>query len=191
MCLSAWPPPPPSPLQEVLYLKSLYSALAHRKSHGVSGEVAWNWVRPHSVCPPRAMQFASLSSLGCSFALAESVSIVHLPTLFGYCGVFHILWPGTTWGRAGLRDSHQKHSPTSGAASARSTELECHCSRVIMRAKCTTTSWNCSICKGEQSVNDFTAAFPEKPCSKGLKRVKAKGTSVPVAVNMFCLTVTA
>lgn len=57
-----------------------------------------------------------------------------------------------------LCDNHQEPPPTSGAASARSTELEFHHSRAITRAKCTTMSWNCSICKGEQSVNDSTAA---------------------------------
>lgn len=121
-------------------------------------------VRLHSVCPPGAVQFASLSSLGnlscCCFALTESIPTTHLPTQFGHPPVFHTLWPRTTGGRAGLCDNHQKHSRTSGAASAMSTELECHCSRVITRAKCTTTSWNCSIYKGEQRINGFTDAFP-------------------------------
>lgn len=117
------------------------------------------------------MEFVSLFSPGASFALAESILIVQLQTLLGYHGVFHTLWPKTTWGRAGLCDNHQK--PTSGAAPARSGELECHCSRVVTRAKCTTTNWNCNICKGEQSVNDFTAAFPQEPYSKGLKETKA------------------
>lgn len=133
------------------------------------------------------MEFVSLFSPGSSFALAESILIIQLRTLLGYHGVFHTLWPKTTWGRAGLCDNYRKRSPTSGAASARSSELECHCSRVIMRAKCTITSCNCDICKGEQSVNDFTAAFLQEPFSKGHKETKAKEILFPWLLIYFLL----
>lgn len=173
-------PSPPSPVQEILY--TLDNVLAHRKSPGVSGEAVRIWVKPHSLYPPRAMQFASLSSWGSSLALSyplPSNSVWILQCLSH-------LWLKTPKEEQ-LCDNHQKPSPTSGAASARSTELEFHHSRAITRAKCTTTSWNCSICKGEQSINDSTAAFPEESCSTGLKEVKTKETLL-VAVNKFYLS---
>lgn len=167
-------PSPPSPLQEVLY--PLDHVLTHRKSPGVSGEAVRIWVRPHSVCSLSAMQFASLSSWSSSLALTESIVILHLPTVFGYSSVLLPLWPKMPKEEQ-LCDNHQKPSPTSGAACARSTELESHHSRAITRATCTTTSWNCSICKGEQSRNYSTAASPGESCSTGLKEVKTNGDS--------------
>lgn len=151
-------------------------------------------MRLPSVCPPRDMQFASFFSLGklsCScFALTESILTIHLAAQFGDHGVFHTLWPRITSGRAALCDNNQKHSPTSGAASARSTELECHCSRVITRAKCTTTSWNCSICKREQSINGFTDAFPtswRNLLPKVFKKCKQRNILFPWLLICFIL----
>lgn len=164
----AFPPSsPPSPLQEVLY--ALDNVLTHRKSPGVSGEAVRIWVRPHSVCPPGTMQFASLSYWGPSSALTSSILILHPPTALGYSSVFLTLWLKTPKEEQ-LCDNHQEPSPTSGAASARSTELEFHRSRAITRAKCTTTSWNCSICKRDQSVNDSTAASLRNLAPQVLKK---------------------
>lgn len=128
----------------------------------VWGEPVWICVRLHSTCPPSTTHFASFF-----FFHWESSPAPALPcTINMHCSSFSTCPPHavarSNFRRAGLRDSYQKHSPTSGAASARSIELECRCSRVITRAKCTTTSWSCSIWKGEQSVSGSIAAFPDE-----------------------------
>lgn len=120
------------------------------KHYCVWGEPVWIWVRLRSTCPPSTTHFASLF-----FHWGSSPAPALPCTINTHCSSFSTCPPHavarSSFRRAGLRDSYQKHSPTSGTASARSIVLECCCSRVITRAKCTTTSWSCSICKGEQS----------------------------------------
>lgn len=127
----------------------------------VWGEPVWIWVRLRSTCPPSTTHFASLF-----FHWGSSPAPASPCTINMHCSSFSTCPPHavarSSFRRAGLRDSYQKHSPTSGTASARSIVLECRCSRVITRAKCTTTSWSCSICKGEQSVSGSIATFPDE-----------------------------
>lgn len=122
-------------------------------------ESVWDFIPP--VLPaPRTLHLFFFFHWGSSPAPALPCTINMHCSSFSTCPPHAVA--RSNFRRAGLRDSYQKHSPTSGAASARSIELECRCSRVITRAKCTTTSWSCSIWKGEQSVSGSIAAFPDE-----------------------------
>lgn len=151
-----------SPFQRVLSLESLDNVLTQGNATVFEEnlcESVWDFIPP--VLPaPCTLHLFFFFHWGSSPAPALPCTINMHCSSFSTCPPHAVA--RSNFRRAGLRDSYQKHSPTSGAASARSIELECRCSRVITRAKCTTTSWSCSIWKGEQSVSGSIATFPDE-----------------------------
>lgn len=155
---------------------SMGNILTHRKSPGALGEAVRIWVRPHSVWPPRAMQFASLSSWGSSLALTESILLLHLPTVFGHSGVFLTLWlkcPRKSNCVTTTRNLHLPlELPLPGAQSWSSTRAG-----QSQGPNAPPRAGTAASAKEKKSITDSTAASPEESCSTGLTDVKTKGDS--------------